>query len=171
MTDKEKFLNIILEDYKKVLKENGEEDKLLELKEKNNRIENLKNKLLELNLDGYISNIEFKEKNENYNKELESNNELIKELKISNLEEDKCIKKLNKIKEVLDKKIDIDNSFNDLFDLLIKKVYVSKINNDRKHIELNILFNFDNSSKKVVYKGNKNFNFESPYIDSNGTRY
>ena len=70
----------------------------------------------------------------------------------------------------MDKKIDIDNSFNDLFDLLIKKVYVSKINNDRKHIELNIVFNFDNSSKIVVYKGDKNFNFESPYIDSNGTR-
>lgn len=170
LTDKEEFINIILEDYKKVLKENSEEDKLLELKEKNKRIENLKNKLLELNLDGYISNIEFKEKNENYNKELESNNELIKELEISNLEEDKYIKKLNRIKEVLDKKIDIDNSFNDLFDLLIKKVYVSKINNDRKHIELNIIFNFDNSSKRVVYKGDKNFNFESPYIDSNGTR-
>ena len=152
------------------MKENTEEDKLLELKEKNKRIENLKNKLLELNLDGYISNIEFKEKNENYNKELESNNELIKELEISNLEEDKYIKKLNKIKEVLDKKIDIDNSFNDLFDLLIKKVYVSKINNDRKHIELNIIFNFDNSSKRVVYKGDKNFNLESPYIDSNGAR-
>jgi predicted nucleotidyltransferase len=57
-----------------------------------------------------------------------------------------------------------------LFDLLIKKVYVSKINNDRKHIELNIIFNFDNSSKKVVYKGDKNFNSQSPYIDSNGTR-
>ena len=78
--------------------------------------------------------------------------------------------KINKIKEVLDKKIDIDNSFNDLFDLLIKKVYVSKINNDRKHIELNIIFNFDNSSKRVVYKGDKNFNIESPYIDSNGSR-
>ena len=153
------------------MKENSEEDKLLELKEKNKRIENLKNKLLELNLDGYISNIEFKEKNENYNKELESNNELIKELEISNLEEDKCIKKLNKIKEVLDKKIDIDNSFNDLFDLLIKKVYVSKINNDRKHIELSIIFNFDNSSKKIVYRGDKNFNFESPYIDSIGSRH
>ena len=38
--------------------------------EKNKRIENLKNKLLELNLDGYISNIEFKEKNDNYNKML-----------------------------------------------------------------------------------------------------
>ena len=81
----------------------------------------------------------------------------------------KYIKKSNKIKEVLDKKIDIDNSFNDLFDLLIKIVYVSKINNDRKHIELNIIFNFDSSSKIVVYKSDKNFNLESPYIDSNGT--
>ena len=94
---------------------------------------------------------------------------LIKELEISNLEEDKYIKQFKKIKEVLDKKIDIDNSFNDLFGLLIKKVYVSKINNDRKHIELNIIFNFDNSSKKIVYKGDKNFNTQSPYIDSNGT--
>ena len=101
---------------------------------------------------------------------MKSNNELIKKLEVSNLEEDKYLKKLNKIKEVLDKKIDIDNSFKDLFDLLIKKVYVTKINNDRKHIELNIIFNFDNSSKKVVYNGGKNFNFESPYIDSNGSR-
>ena len=67
-------------------------------------------------------------------------------------------------------KIDIDNSFNDLFDLLIKKVYVSKVNNDRKHIELNIIFNFDSSSKIVVYKSDKNFNFESHYMDANGTR-
>ena len=170
LTDKEDLLNIMLEDYKKILEENSEKDKLLELKEKNKRLVNLKNKLLELNLDGYISNIEFKEKNENYNKELKSNNELIKELEVSNLKENKYLKKLNKIKEILDKKIDIDNSFKDLFDLLIKKVYVRKINNDRKHVELNIIFNFDNSSKRVVYNSGKNFNFELPYIDSNWSR-
>lgn len=157
LTDKEELLNIILEDYKKVLKENNEEDKLIELKEKNKRIENLKNKLLELNLDGYINNTEFKAKNDNYNEELENNNELIKELELSNLKEDKYIKKINKIKEILISKIDIDNSFNDLFDLLIKKVYVSKINNDRKHICLDVLFNFNIKSKKIIFKSNKNF--------------
>lgn len=157
LPQKQELLNIILEDYKKILRENNEDDKILELKEKKNRIESLKNKLLELSLDGYISNIEFKEKNDNYNKQLESNNELIKKLEISNLEEDKYIKKLKRIKEVLKEKIDISNSFKDLFDLVVKKVYVSKVNNDRKHIELNIIFNFDCPSKKIIYKSDKDF--------------
>ena len=166
---KDKLLNEMLEDYKKALKKNNEENKLLELYEKNRKIENLKNKLLELSLDGCISNLEFKEKNDNYNKEIEQNKILIKELEVLNKQEDRNIKQLNRIKKALKEKIDVDKNFKTFFNLLVKKVIVSKIDGNRKHIKLDIIFNFNTSNISVEYDSSKNFDFKLHHLDTQGT--
>ena len=54
---------------------------------------------------------------------------------VSSIEEN-----MKKIKQTLEKEIKIDENIEDLIKLLIDKIYVSKINGDRKHIKLEIYF-------------------------------
>ncbi len=150
ISKKEDLLNLMLSDYQKFIYENNNENKISELDEKIKRTVELKNKLLELNLDGCISNIEFKNKNESYNNDIELYTKMLEDLKAVHKEEDIYKKRIDKLKLVLDKKLEFNNSFKDLFKLIVKKVYVSKIDNDRKHIKFEIFFNYDIEPKLII---------------------
>ena len=47
---------------------------------------------------------------------------------------------MKKIKKTLEKEINIDENIEDLIKLLVDKIYVSKIDGNRKHIKLEIYF-------------------------------
>lgn len=109
------------------------------LNKKITELEAKKEKLLELVTNNYIANQEFSKKNEAINIEI---NNIKKELK--DIESDKKYngnteKKLENIKEELEKQLSINNNFVSFMDLLIDKIYVSKINNNRNLIKLDIL--------------------------------
>lgn len=113
--------------------------KIASLNKKITELEAKKEKLLELVTNNYIANQEFSKKNEAINIEI---NNIKKELK--NIESDKKYngnteKKLENIKEELEKQLSINNNFVSFMDLLIDKIYVSKINNNRNLIKLDIL--------------------------------
>ena len=50
-------------------------------------------------------------------------------------------KKLKETENEVMKKIDIENSLSQLIRLFIDKIEISKIDNDRKHIRMDIYFN------------------------------
>lgn len=113
--------------------------KIASLNKKITELEAKKEKLLELVTNNYIANQEFSKKNEAINIEI---NNIKKELK--DIESDKKYngnteKKLENIKEELEKQLSINNNFVSFMDLLIDKIYVSKINNNRNLIKLDIL--------------------------------
>lgn len=113
--------------------------KIASLNKKITELEAKKEKLLELVTNNYIANQEFSKKNETINIEI---NNIKKELK--DIESDKKYngnteKKLENIKEELEKQLSINNNFVSFMDLLIDKIYVSKINNNRNLIKLDIL--------------------------------
>lgn len=113
--------------------------KIASLNKKITELEAKKEKLLELVTNNYIANQEFSKKNEAINIEI---NNIEKELK--DIESDKKYngnteKKLENIKEELEKQLSINNNFVSFMDLLIDKIYVSKINNNRNLIKLDIL--------------------------------
>ena len=99
-----------------------------------------KDKLLELTIKNFLSDEEFYKRNEELNKEIEKYNKEINNLKeekenVSLIEEN-----MKKIKQTLEKEIKIDENVEDLIKLLVDKIYVSKVDGNRKHIKLEIYF-------------------------------
>lgn len=140
----------IMEDYAKLMNENNLENKFSELSKKLEKIKKYKKRILDLNLDGALSNEEFKEKNDKYNEEISDINDQILFLQDTKALEENYSKKLKKLEKSLTLKLNGENSFKELFDLLVERVYVSKINNNRKHIKFEIIFNYGFESREIV---------------------
>lgn len=145
----DKVVNDLILDYSSFIENSIDKKKVACLKEKLIKLEKYKDKLLDLSIDGVITNKEFKEKNDKYNEEI---NAISKELEyINNFEVLKNEKetKLKNLKRSVEILLCTEESFTDLFNLLVKKVFVSKINNNRKHIKLEIIFN-DGFNNKFI---------------------
>ncbi len=153
--NKEKIIANLLkrysnDDYK--LKLNSEN---INLEKKIKSIENKKEKLLELNLNEYITNEEFKERNEVLNNEIGNIKEKIDLLNQKQKELNNINIYIQNLRKCISNALSLDNKENiDLYiKLLIDKIVVSKINEDRKKINLEIYFNFNKVEKLNVELG------------------
>jgi len=154
-------LKTILEDYTKFIKENSIDKKIPELKEKINKMNKYKKRILELNLEGALSNEEFKIKNNEYNEEIKNMTKELIFLQDKASYDEKNNQKIKELEKILILKLKTKNSFKELFDLLVKRVYISKINNNRKHIKFEIIFNYGFESKEIIKNFNKNKKFDN----------
>ena len=140
----------ILSDLYKNNKNNiGYEEEMKKYNKEKEKVLQKKDKLLELNIDGNISNAEFSEQNNRCNAELQS---IEKKLVLAERKKKNflSIEKTNvKLEKILKQKVKSITTKDKIIDLLLDKIVVSKINNDRNHIELNIFLNF---SKEYVEK-------------------
>lgn len=126
--------------------------KVSSLNKKLTELEIKKEKLLELVTNNFITNQEFSKKNEKVNIEMNNIKAELKDIEIKNNHKDNFEEKLEILYKQLDKELDIDYNFTSFMDLLIDKVYVSKINNNRNQLKLDILlktgihrpFHYDN---------------------------
>lgn len=143
-------VSTILSDLYKNNKNNiGYEEEMKKYNKEKEKVLQKKDKLLELNIDGNISNAEFSEKNNRCNAELQSIEEkiVLAERKKKNF---LSIKKTNvKLEKKLKQKVKSITTKDKIIDLLLERIVVSKINNDRNYIELKIFLNI---SKEYVEK-------------------
>lgn len=161
LQNKEEIIEDLLNKYKKFNQvkdiKNDIEDLENRIKEANDK----KDKLLELTIKNLVTDEEFYKRNEELNKEIQRYNEQIKELKeekenVASLEES-----MKQIKNALEKEINIDENIEDLIKLLVDKIYVSKVDNNRKHIKLEIYFKI---GEPMVLEGNLNKQSKQEYI-------
>ena len=161
LQNKEEIIEDLLNKYKKFNQvkdiKNDIEDLENRIKEANDK----KDKLLELTIKNLVTDEEFYKRNEELNKEIQKYNKQIKELKeekenVTSLEES-----MKQIKNALEKEINIDESIEDLIKLLVDKIYVSKVDNNRKHIKLEIYFKI---GETMVLEGNLNKQAKQEYI-------
>lgn len=145
----------ILKDYTKFINENNNDKRILELNGKINKINKYKKRILELNFDGALSNEEFKIKNSEYNEKIKKMNKELILLKNKESSEKTNNKKIKELENIIIFKLKTQNSFKELFDILVKKVYISKINNNRKHIKFEIIFNYGFENREIIKKLNK----------------
>lgn len=113
--------------------------KISSLSKKLTELETKKEKLLELVTSSYISNQEFSKKNEEVNTEISNIKIELKDIELKRNHKDHFEEKLESFYKELDKELDIDNNFTSFMDLLIDKVYISKISNNRNLVKLDIL--------------------------------
>lgn len=161
----------ILTMYYQRLEEENEIKKEIEKMEK--EIENIntkKDKILELNIQGVLSNIEFKQKNNAWNEQIIEQRRKIEKLK----EEEKKTIDNNKItiqQKELKKKINASSTRNKIVEYMINHIIVSKINNSKNNLKLKI-FLFDTTinqekESKLIYENT--YEFKRGY-DTVGTK-
>lgn len=140
---KKDYLNQVLSEYKNIVKNHTNDISLDDIKLKMENIEKQKDKLLDLSLKEIIDDLEFKKRNDKFNEELALLQSQIDNSKKQNLEEEKLSKKLKEIESCLTSKLDVKSNLSYLINLLIDRVVVEKVNNDRKHVKLYIYFDFN----------------------------
>ena len=159
LSNKEEIIEDLMNKYKKY---NFTKDFEMSNIESNiNVIQSKKDKLLELTIKNLLSDEEFYKRNEELNKEIEKQQEKIKGLKeekenLSSIEDN-----MKQIKGALEKKIKIDENIEDLIKLVVDKIYVSKVNGDRKHIKLEIYFKI---GEPITLEGNLRKKEKQEYI-------
>lgn len=140
LSNKEEIIEDLLNKYKKYNFTKDFETEIANIESNTNVIQAKKDKLLELTIKNLLSDEEFYKRNEGLNQAIQREQEKIKELKeekenLSSIEDN-----MKQIKGALEKEIKIDENIEDLIKLLVDKIYVSKVNEDRKHIKLEIYF-------------------------------
>ena len=161
LQNKEEIIEDLLNKYRKF---NETKDFKLEISKIEDNIKEVqakKDKLLELTIKNLLSDEEFYKRNEELNKEIVDYNKKIYALKeekesITTIEDS-----MKQIKKTLEKEINIDENIEDLIKLLVDKIYVSKIDNNRKHIKLEIYFKI---GEPITLEGNLSKTKNQEYI-------
>lgn len=154
--NKEEILDEISNDYLNLIKESNSAYDTDSLKQKINEQQILKERILDMSLRKMISDDEFIEKNNKIKNEISKLNKELIQIE-SNKESVSYYEKIiSQIRESLTPKLDIKNNVGKYFNLFIDKVFVSKINNDRKHLKLQMVFNFKHNDEEVEIDMNNN---------------
>ena len=114
---------------------------ILNMKKEIKNIESKKEKLLELNMDNSISNVEFKERNDKYNNEI-----LLLNIKIDKIEQERRMMldsfgNIKVIEDAIKKQVDYKNNVNEFVDKFLEEIIVYKESNDRHKLILKIYLN------------------------------
>lgn len=154
--NKEEILDEISNDYLNLIKESNSAYDTDSLKQKIDEQQILKERILDMSLRKMISDDEFIEKNNKIKNEISKLNKELIQIE-SNKESVSYYEKIiSQIRESLTPKLDIKNNVGKYFNLFIDKVFVSKINNDRKHLKLQMVFNFKHNDEEVEIDMNNN---------------
>lgn len=159
--NKKEMLDSIIKDYINIIKETNEAVDVELIKDKINEQEKYKERLLDMSLRKMIGDEEFIEKN---SKILASISELKKELikQETNKESSSYYENIaNQIEKEIKPELNIKENIGKYFDLFIDKVFVSKIDNDRKHLKLQMIFNFKRPDEEIEINYNEKNNNNS----------
>lgn len=140
---KKDYLKQVLMEYKNIVKNYTTKLDTQSINNKIEQIEKQKDKLLDLSLKGIIDDFEFKKRNDKFNLELMNLQEQKNNFQNQNFEIEKLQRKLKDIENCLKEKLDIKLNLPYLINLLIDKILIEKVNNNRKHIKLTVYFNFN----------------------------
>ena len=139
--NKNEIIKEMLDYYSNLKIDNNYQFEISKLKKEIKTIETKKEKLLELNIDGSINNLEFKERNDKYNEDISSLN-----IRIGKIEQERKImsdsfSNINIIEDAIKKQVDYKNNVNEFVDKFLEEIIVYKEDNDRHKLMLKIYLN------------------------------
>lgn len=146
--NKEKLLETIKKDYLNLLKDVGDTADLDFIKDKINEQELYKERLLDMYLRKIINESEFIKKNNDITERVDNLRREISKIENQNANSN-IIKTTYNIEQVIKEKMNIKDNLYNYFNIFIDRVLVSKIDNDRKHIKLEIIFNYKIPNKII----------------------
>lgn len=142
LDNKKEYLNLVLKEYENIIGSYKVDNDAEQLRGQISVIEKQKDKLLDLSLKGIIDDIEFKKRNDKFNLDIQEIQTKLDKISNPDLEYKKTKEKIEEVKSALVKKINVKDQLPNLMKVLVERIEVEKINNDRKHVRLIIYFNF-----------------------------
>ena len=139
--NKNEIIKEMLDYYSNLKIDNNYQYEISNMKKEIKSIEAKKEKLLELNTDGSISNLEFKERNDKYNEEISSLN-----IRIGKVEQERKLMadsfgNIKVIEDAIKKQVDYKNNVTEFVDKILEEIIVYKEDNDRHKLLLKIYLN------------------------------
>ena len=145
----EEFFENMIRDYQVVLTESHANIDSTSIQEKLMEQSHFKDRLLDMSLREMISDEDFEVKNKKINHEIISLKSLLAQMEMQINSPSYFENILKAIQNYLKPKMNIQENIGIYFQLFIAKVFVSKIDQDRKHIQLEIIFNFQNPNEVI----------------------
>lgn len=147
-------------------------DEEISLREKEiNNLYAKKDKLLELSLQGNLSNTEFYERNNSFNESIKVLDNELSKLKSQKDELKGTPDKTKELAEILKQKVNSKSTIDKIISSLLERIVVSKICNDKNNMELNIFlsYNENDETKKLQPISRSSYEFKRGY-DTGGTK-
>ena len=164
------IVNTLISYYKNLEIDTGIDKEISSIENKINNLYTKKDKILELTIQGGLSNDEFYERNNLFNDKI---NILINELNQLKLDKDKLKTTTDKTKEledILKSKVNSKSTTNKIISSLLNHIVVSKINNNKNNMQLNIFLSYkDIVNKKLQPILRSSYEFRRGY-DTKGTK-
>lgn len=155
----------ILNECKNYLETNDSEVEIKNLESKISLSNNKKNKLLELVTEEYLSKNDYKKQVDIINEEINTYQFIINELQNNEKDKNHINNKINEIKKILEKCLEDNECFSDIFNEIIDRIIVHK-QTDKK-IKLDIFIKTGESINTFSETNGKKFHLIDPYTTSN----
>ena len=150
----------ILNECKNYLETNNNESDIKSLESKIILLNNKKDKLLELVMEKYLSKDDYKKQIDLINEDLSIYQNKINELKSNKKDKNYIENKINEIKKALEKSLEDDKCYSDVFNEIIDRIIVHKQND--KQIKLDIFIKTGES----IYTTSDNLGKKFHLLDS-----
>ena len=159
------IFNEILNECKNYLETNNNEVEIKNLESKISLLNNKKDKLLELVMEEYLSKEDYKKQVDLINEEINTYQEKIDELKNNKKNKNYIENKINEIKNILEKYLEDNECYNDVFNELIDRIIVHKQTD--KQIKLDIFIKTGESINTFSDNLGKKFHLINSYTTNN----
>lgn len=167
LTSKKEISDGLLRRYRDKYSNNSYKDKINKCIQKIEKFKQMQNKIIELNVDGKISDADFDSKYSNYNchvKNIDIEIEKLLEEEKKSLQVTENIKNLENI--IKNKTRLLDSNINELLSVMIDKIYVEK-GSEKDLVVLDIHYK-TGGNKIATIKKKKNYSFNTSYTYDKG---
>ena len=169
--DLNEVIDILMNYYKHLEIDTGIDEEILSRERGINNLYDKKDKLLELSLQGSLSNTEFYERNNSFNEKIKALENELDSLKNYKEKLKGTTDKTKELAENIKQKVKSKPTINKIISSLLERIVVSKICNNKNNIELNIYLSYkeDDEKKKLQPILRSSYEFKRGY-DTRGTK-
>ncbi len=171
--DFNKVIGILMNYYKHLEIDTGIDDKIEQLEKEIEEIHFKKDKILELSLQGSLTNSEFYERNNLFNEKLKKLKPILNNLKQEKEKLKNSSNLIEKLSNMIKHKINSKSTISKAISLLLDHIIVSKINKDKNNMELNIFLSYKGNDEQEQEQLQpiirNNYEFKRGY-DTKGTK-
>lgn len=169
--DSGSIIETLMNYYKHIEIDTGIDERIKSLEKEINSIYTKKDKILELSIQGGLSNVEFYERNNSFNDKINELTQELNQLKVYKDEIKSTTDKTTELKNILKSKVNSKSTITKIISLLLDHIVVSKISNDKNNMELNIYLSYkeNDKNKKLHSILSSNYEIKRGY-DTQGTK-
>lgn len=169
--DSNEVINTLMNYYKHLEIDTGIDEEILSHEKEINNLYAKKDKLLELSLQGSLSNTEFYERNNSFNEKIKVFENELNKLKNEKNELKGTTDKTKELAEILNQKVNSKSTINKIISSLLEHIVVSKICECKNNMRLNIFLSYkeNDETKRLQPILRNSYEFKRGY-DTKGTK-